>query len=173
VQGTKAIVGASPAFVLALMFAPADDRVSAGECTGKACQDIVIKKVGDCIVIENTGDRPVVVKPTGAVGVSFGTVYAHSTFKPTLPLSGNQCLSTYNYDYTAVYEGGSAGDGCEKIRPLRELGYGNGHKSRFCRRKGYEGMTNFPHSDSHDYGGGFCYTGDAQACLNLVKGYPK
>lgn len=171
--GTRAIAAASPALILALIFASTGARVSAGECTGNACQDIAIKKVGDCIVIENTGDRPVIVTPKGAIGVSFGTVYAHSTFTPKLPLSGNQCLSSYSYDYAAVYEGGSTGDGCDMIRPLRELGYGDGHKSRFCRRKGYEGMTNFPHSKYHDYGGGFCYTGDAKACLNLVKGYPK
>lgn len=171
-SATTVILGSFAALSLGLILAPTGAS-SAGACTGNACRDIVITKVGGCIVIQNTGDRPVVVKPTGAVGVSFGTVYARSTFTPTLPLAGGQCLSSYSYDYTAVYEGGSSGSACQKVRPLEELGWGSGHKTNFCRSKGYEGMTNFPNSKYRDYGGGFCYTGDRNECLSLMKGYPK
>lgn len=54
---------------------------------------------------------------------------------------------------------------CKRISPLRSLGYTGGHKTNFCRDRGYDGMTNFPDSDYKDHGGGFCYSGNDKACL--------
>jgi hypothetical protein len=146
----------------------------AGECSGNGCEYIQIQKRGGCIVIVNTHSRPIRVQPKTTF-VGFGVVYANSEFIPKLGFDQKECASSYNYDYTAFITGNSSSESgaCMKVRPLDDLGYGSGHKTRFCKSKGYAGVTNFPGSDYRDYGGGFCYTGDKKACLREMRGYPK
>jgi hypothetical protein len=107
--------------------------------------------------------------------VSFGIVYANSEFSPMVGLDAARCATSYDHDYSAFFDGNARSESgaCEKVRPLRDLGYGSGHKTKFCKRKGYAGVTNFPNSDYRDYGGGFCYTGEQQACLREMRGQRK
>ena len=63
-------------------------------------------------------------------------------------------------------------EGCEAIKPLSELGYRSGHKTRFCKARGYTSMTNYARSDYRDYGGGFCFRGERQACTASLP-YPR
>lgn len=56
--------------------------------------------------------------------------------------------------------------GCEKRDRLDSLGWRSGNKTKFCRAKKYDGVTNTA-GGGNDYrknGGGWCYTGDRAAC---------
>lgn len=55
---------------------------------------------------------------------------------------------------------------CQEIKPIRDLGWTSGHKTRFCLRKGYDGVHN-PFKDYSD--GGYCYKGDKGACIAKMK----
>jgi hypothetical protein len=158
--------------VLALTVFCATAAAHGGECSGNGCDYIQIQKRGGCIVILNTHSKPITVKPK-ATFVSFGLVYANSEFIPKYGLDNQDCLTSYNYDYSAIVSGVTSSGQCAKVRPLKDLGWRSGHKTNFCKGKGYKGVTNFPHSDYRDYDGGFCYSGDKNACLESMKGYPK
>ena len=58
--------------------------------------------------------------------------------------------------------------GCEKIANLHyELGWNGGNKSKFCRKRNFDGMTNHPNSrykGAGSHGGGWCYKGEERAC---------
>jgi hypothetical protein len=50
---------------------------------------------------------------------------------------------------------------CKLIKSIRSLGWTGGHKTNFCKKKGYDGVFN-PYGDYS--AGGFCFQGDAEAC---------
>lgn len=158
--------------VIFLFICSAISTAHAGDCSGNGCDYIEIQQQGGCIVIVNTHSKPIRVKPD-ATFVSFGVVYANSEFIPKYGLDGEHCLKSYNYDYSAIVSGASSSAECVKVRPLKDLGWRSGHKTRFCRNKGYRSVTNFPGSKYRDFDGGFCYTGKKAACLKAMKGYPK
>lgn len=57
-------------------------------------------------------------------------------------------------------------EGCTKRANLADLGWSSGHKTKFCQRRGYDGVTNTTGggNDYHKNGGGWCYSGDVKAC---------
>ena len=60
---------------------------------------------------------------------------------------------------------------CQLIKNLHhELGWNGGHKTKFCLRRGFDGMTNHPNSSYKAHGGGWCYKGDVQACTAQLPG---
>jgi len=55
---------------------------------------------------------------------------------------------------------------CQGIQSIRELGWRSGHKTKFCIKKGYDGVNN----PFGDYGaGGFCFKGDSEACVVEIQ----
>ena len=67
-----------------------------------------------------------------------------------------------------------SGGECIRVAPLKELGWVKGNKTERCQRSNFDGVTNFPDAKYYrDYGGGFCFKGDRQQCLELMQGYSK
>lgn len=63
----------------------------------------------------------------------------------------------------------SAGE-CTRIESIRALGWRSGHKTRFCIAKGFDGV----HNPFGEYSaGGYCYTGNADACIAKIQGTVK
>jgi hypothetical protein len=58
---------------------------------------------------------------------------------------------------------------CPKVKNLGELGYVGGHKTHFCQHHGFESVTNFPNSEYMDNKGGWCFSGNADACLDSLR----
>lgn len=55
---------------------------------------------------------------------------------------------------------------CAKVVSIRSLGWRSGHKTRFCQGHGFESV----HNPFGDYSaGGFCYSGDLDACMAKVQ----
>jgi hypothetical protein len=140
----------------------------AGQCiSGDGCTYLTIEKPSNCIVLRNSSSTA--IKYAGTVAFSpTGMVYGNSSVTP-VSLQG-QCFPDFPWDYTAYLMGDVSGGGCNKVRNMRELGYGGGNKGKFCNSKGYEGNTNFDGTRYYDNGGGWCYSGDRLACLAQVRG---
>jgi len=150
-----------PMMMLAMFAQPA----SAQSCSGNGCGSIVVEQPARCIVLRNLSDRPIRVTPN-APFVSIETVYGRSARSPMFE---GACLTDYSYDYTAEIVGGVSGaTGCKKVRNMRELGYGTGHKTRFCKRKGYQSVFNIPGARYHANGGGWCFSGDREQCRAAI-----
>jgi hypothetical protein len=154
------------AFWILLVGLVLPSRAAAQNCTGNACSAITIESDGGCIVVRNSGSRPVMVKPNATL-VSYGTVYANSEFRPKVNLNANECATSYNFDYEARYEGDvtgttASGAKCDKVRSSRELGYISGHETNFCIKKGYKRLFHNKKSQ------GFCFTGNKEACMAAV-----
>ena len=63
--------------------------------------------------------------------------------------------------------------GCTEVKNLHyDLGWQGGHKSNFCRGRGYDDVTNHPGSSYKDHGGGWCYKGDRGACTASLPQQP-
>lgn len=81
---------------------------------------------------------------------------------PALELAGGimkwlQCLLAFVTVFSLASSSMAQGR-CEKVQFLDKLGYGSGHKGKFCRGKGYEGNITDPGKN------GWCYSGDVEAC---------
>ena len=64
-------------------------------------------------------------------------------------------------------------DGCLSVSNLHyELGWDSGHKTNFCKKRGFDGVTNHPGSKYKDHGGGWCYKGDNNACTASLPSQP-
>jgi hypothetical protein len=55
---------------------------------------------------------------------------------------------------------------CLAIKSIRELGWKSGHKTNFCRERGYDGV----HNPFGNYSaGGSCFRGDAAVCISEIE----
>lgn len=59
---------------------------------------------------------------------------------------------------------------CKEIKNISELGWRSGHKHNFCVARGYTSVTNIQGSDYRGNGGGWCFTGDLEACNSRIRG---
>lgn len=50
---------------------------------------------------------------------------------------------------------------CKLVKSIRSLGWRSGHKTNFCKARGFDGVFN-PYGDYS--AGGFCFQGDAELC---------
>ncbi|MBX3634129.1 MAG: hypothetical protein KF683_01820 [Rubrivivax sp.] len=104
-------------------------------------------------VCKGTGD------PNGYVVCGGGCARGEATLSSS-PQSHPSCEPTYVM-------------GCTEVKNLHyELGWSGGHKTKFCRKKGFDGMTNHPNSSYKQHGGGWCYKGSSEACTqSLPRGH--
>lgn len=61
--------------------------------------------------------------------------------------------------------------GCTDVQNLKDdLGWPErGNKTKFCRKRGYDGVTNFPGQHRYKaHGGGFCFSGTRAACTKSL-----
>jgi len=151
--------------VISIVFALLVADAGAGSCTGNACNDVVFSFEGGCYITTNHGTSRVKVRQ-GPYSFVLQRGESHKL------LVGGQCVTGYVGDDSAYYEvqGDGSGNGCTKVRSIKELGWRKGHKTKFCIARGYQGVTNFPNGSYRSNGGGFCFTGDQQACLEIAKG---
>jgi len=145
-------------------------EAAAPECVGTGCPYIQIATRDGCVDLSNIGTDPIAVRPSSP-GVSPDTIAGRSHATPKGP--SGQCLPNYDFAYTAFLQASASTEGCTKVRNLAELGWQGERKEKFCKAKGFSGVTNFQNAGSREYGGGFCYSGNGVTCLKLMKGYPR
>ena len=55
---------------------------------------------------------------------------------------------------------------CKKFTSVKALGWKSGHKTKFCQSVGYQDVFN-PFGDYS--AGGYCFTGEKQACIAAIQ----
>lgn len=55
---------------------------------------------------------------------------------------------------------------CARIASIRDLGWSHGHKTNFCKARGYDSVQN-PFGEYS--AGGYCYSGDIEACTAKIQ----